>query len=413
MNYNIGKRINAVIGSSRIESSRIESSRIGWYQKPVKKVVIAIDSFKASMSSRTACHWADLGVREVFPDAQTVCVPIADGGEGTVEAFLSFLGGDLITVRVTGPDFKPVEASYGILKDRKTAVIEMAAASGLPLMTEKNAAATTTFGTGELILHAVEQGCENIILGLGGSATNDGGVGALAALGVAFLDENGMPVHPTGGSLDLLRKIDYSRLPNPVRNCRITLACDVGNTLCGAEGASFIYGPQKGADPDTVRRLDHNLLHYADCVLETTGMDISTIRGGGAAGGIAAGLMGFLNAEIKSGIQLLLETIKFEEVIRDADLLITGEGRVDAQSAYGKVPAGVGEYAKKGGVPCIVVAGDIGDGYQKIFDCGVSAVFSINHLAVPFADAKKRSDTDMKDTVKNICLLVRAMENKR
>lgn len=375
----------------------------------VKKAVIAIDSFKGSMSSAEACRRAAEGIKAAFPRAETVCIPVADGGEGTVEAYLSALGGERVEVEVTGPDFRPVKAFYGILPDKSTAVIEMAAASGLPLVLKRDAGGTTTYGTGELLAHAAARGCKSIILGLGGSATNDGGAGALSALGAKLLDADGRPIRPTGDGLARLADIDASGLDRTVAKCRVTLACDVDNPLCGPRGASHVFGPQKGAGPDDVLRLDENLMRFAGCVKRATGRDIASIPGGGAAGGIAAGLMGFLDARIQSGVRMFLKTIKFDEVLSGADIVVTGEGRVDAQSACGKVPSGVGAYAEKAGVPAIVVAGDIGEGYESILSCGIDAVFSINHLAVSFQKAKRRSASDMTDTVKNIALLLRAM----
>ncbi|HOP11206.1 MAG TPA: glycerate kinase [Oscillospiraceae bacterium] len=371
------------------------------------KFVVAIDSFKSTMTSKTACETAASGIKTIFPDSKVVMVPAADGGEGTVRAFFAVLGGEIVKKAVTGPEFQPVEAEYVILPNG-TAVVEMAAASGLPLVTVKNPEKTTTYGTGELIADAIRHGCKNIILGLGGSATNDGAVGALSALGVRFLKSDGNPIDPTGGGLAELVEIDASTINTTAKNCRFTIACDVENTLCGPEGASAVYGPQKGATPEMVRRLDGNLKKFADIIREKNEKDILTLKGGGAAGGFAAGFSAFFDAELKSGIKLLLETVHFDEIIKDADYIFTGEGRVDSQSAYGKVISGIGAYAQKAGVPVIAVAGNVSPDYEAVLRHGVTAVFSINHLAVPFETAKLTSQKDLQDTVANICRLIQA-----
>ncbi len=371
------------------------------------KFVVAFDSFKSTMTSKTACETAAFAIRSVFPDSEIIVVPAADGGEGTAQAFLSVLGGEIIKKTVTGPEFRPVEAEYAILPN-KTAVVGMATASGLPLVTVKDPEKTTTYGTGELIADAVNRGCKEIILGLGGSATNDGGVGALSALGVKFLKADGNPINPTGGGLSELEDIDMSGISEAARNCRFTVACDVENTLCGEKGASAVYGPQKGATPEAVKRLDANLKHFAELVQKKVGKDILTLKGGGAAGGFAAGFSAFFQAELKSGIKLLLETVRFDEIIKDADFIFTGEGRVDSQSACGKVISGIGAYAQKAGVPVIAVAGDVSPDYESVLKHGVTAVFSINHLAVPFETAKLSSAENLRDTVTNICRLIKA-----
>lgn len=367
------------------------------------KIVTAMDSFKGTMSSIEACERVKNGVQDVIPDAEVVCIPVADGGEGTVEAFHYVLGGELVRATVTGPLFEPVEAEYLILPDGRTAVVEMAAASGLPLVGErKNPLKTTTKGTGELLRHAAERGCTHILLGLGGSATNDGGAGALAALGIRLLDAAGAEIEPTGGGLSALSRIDLSGMAACMKECRITLLCDVDNPLCGENGASAVYGPQKGADEAQVVQLDRNLRQLAACIRQTTGREVETLPGGGAAGGIAAGLAGFFEVELRPGIQLLLETIGFQKLAAGADLVITGEGRIDFQSVRGKVPYGIGMAARTAGVPAIVIAGDMGSGYDAIYDCGIEAVFSINHLAKPYREVRERSPEDLQDTVRNL-----------
>lgn len=371
------------------------------------KVVAAFDSFKGSLTSIQACRTAEKAVKTVFPDAEVVIVPIADGGEGTAEAYYSALGGRMIRATVTSPEFERIEAAYVILPDH-TAVIEMAQASGLTLVKEKNAGEATTFGTGELILDAIEKGCRRFIIGLGGSATNDGGVGALAALGVRFLDKEGKPIKPNGNGLYALYKIETDSM-NPLLNeCTFTIACDVENTLCGREGATYVYGGQKGVSGEDFERLDNNLRHYAECIQNCTGRDVLHIKGGGAAGGMCAGLAGFLNFKIESGIKLLLKTIQFDKIIQSADFIISGEGKADKQTANGKVICGIGEYAVQRKIPLIMVAGQLEDGYEAVFERGVAAAFSATHYASPFEAS--RAEKDLYDTVRNVFSLIKAVK---
>ena len=375
------------------------------------KVILSIDSFKGTMTSKQACCAGRDAVLSVFPHCTCICVPIADGGEGTLEVFESILGGEYRTISVVAPDFTNIQASYLILPSG-TAVIEMAKASGLPLVEDhKNTGEMTSFGTGELILHAIENGCKYVILGLGGSATNDGGVGILSALGVKFLDSSGNPIKPCGFHLEKLHSVDASHMHPIVKECSFTVACDVENTLCGPQGASFVFGPQKGATPEDVVRLDRNLDHFAQVIKRDMGKDILTLVGGGAAGGISAGMSAFLRTELKSGIHLLLETVGFASLIQGADLIITGEGKVDGQSAKGKVVSGIGQYAKEYNVPVIVIAGDIGDDYEDVLEKGICGVFSINHLALPYQEIRHRAPRDLKDTIVNVMRFYRAIKN--
>ena len=375
------------------------------------KVVIAIDSFKGSLTSIQACNAAKEAVKTVFSDAEIITVPIADGGEGTAIAYFIALGGRIEKVMVTSPEFKQIEASYTILPDN-TAVIEMAEASGLTLVKgEKNAGEATSYGTGELINFALNKGCRNFIIGLGGSATNDGGVGALSALGVRFLDKDGKTIKPNGNAIEKLYSIDTGKMLPLLSKCKFTIACDVENTLCGRKGATYIYGEQKGVSGNDYERLDNNLLRFATIVKNTTNKDILNIKGGGAAGGMCAGLMSFLNATTESGIKLLLDRINFEELISDCDFIISGEGKVDSQTAYGKVISGIGEYAKKAGKPFIVVAGQLADGYEAVFEKGVTSAFCITHYAMPFENIKHRAEKDLFDTVKNIGYLIKTINN--
>lgn len=369
-------------------------------------VVIAIDSFKGSLTSISACETAKKAVNEVFGDAKTIVIPIADGGEGTSFAYRFALGGRIEKATVTSPNFKKVTAEYTILPDN-TAVIEMAQASGLTLMKNKmNAGDTTSYGTGELIIDAIEKGSKKFIIGLGGSATNDGGVGALAALGIRFCRKDGNVITPTGNGLSELNSIDIRNMNSKLNECSFTLACDVENVICGPEGATYVYGKQKGAQKKDIITLDHNLSLYADIVEKYTGRNINNIKRGGAAGGLCAGLMGFLNAKAESGINLFLEIINFDSIVSVADFIISGEGKVDYQTAFGKVVCGIGEYAKKYNKPLFIVAGQLEDGYQAVFKKGITAAFSTLHIINSYEYITKRADKDLFDTVKNICNIV-------
>ncbi|MEA4832342.1 Glycerate 3-kinase [bioreactor metagenome] len=379
----------------------------------MKKIVIAIASFKGSATSMIASLAACRGVLEVYPEAKVVCVPIADGGEGTVDAFVTaYEGGnakgEYVRKDVTGPEFTPVTAKYYILADKTTAIIELAQASGLYLSKNRIVGQATTLGTGELIADAVNHGCKKIILGLGGSATNDGGIGALTAMGIRFTDKNGAQVRPCGDSLSEITDIDTSHVSEKIRQCEIVLACDVTNTLCGYNGASFVYGPQKGATPEDVKRLDNNLAQFARLIESVTGRDVMTRQSGGAAGGIAAGLMGFFDVKVSSGIKLLLDHAGFDKMINGADFIITGEGRFDDQSVNGKAVCGICDYARNARVPVIVVAGELATGYTRAAEkLGITAAFSVSHAAKPFSEVIDQTADNINDTVMNICTVMK------
>lgn len=363
----------------------------------MKKIVIAPDSFKGTMTSVEICDYIGDIINQYLPEVQVVKIPIADGGEGTVDAYLSGVGGTRRSVTVRGPMGDTTTAVYGLLPDQKTAVIEMAAASGLPLVEGRNDPLdATTFGTGQLIADAAEEGCTSVILGVGGSATNDGGIGALAALGAKFLDKNGKDVTPDGKGLADIERIDTSGISHKIQEMKITIACDVKNPLAGKNGAAHVFGPQKGAAPDVVKMLDQNILHYNDILTKHTGVDHKDRSGMGAAGGLGLSLVALLGAEMKPGIELLLNTAGFDEKVRDADLVLTGEGKIDAQSAQGKVPAGVAKRAKCAGVPVVALVGDVGAGYETLYQEGITAIFSTNKAAVPYSEAKKTSVEDLK-----------------
>ncbi|MCY8010684.1 glycerate kinase [Bacillus haynesii] len=343
------------------------------------KIVIAPDSFKESMTSLEAARSIEKGFKAVLSDAEYVNIPVADGGEGTVQALVDATGGDIVHQTVTGPLGKPVKAAYGLLGDGKTAVIEMAEASGLHLVPpgQRNPLLTTTRGTGELILDAAEKGVSTIIIGLGGSATNDGGAGMAAALGAKFLNRDGEEIENGGGALAEIAKIDVSGLNPKLKHIQFEAACDVDNPLTGPRGASAVFGPQKGANSEMTALLDQNLKHYAAAVKAELGCEIDSIPGAGAAGGLGAGLCAFLNAELKSGVDIVLDTLSFSERIKGADLVITGEGKIDCQTVSGKTPAGVAKRARSENIPVIAFAGSLGEGCELVYDIGISALFSI------------------------------------
>lgn len=343
------------------------------------KIIAAPDSFKGSLTAIKAAEAIEEGVRSVFKDAEVVKIPIADGGEGTVDAIAAAVESEIIYKTVSGPMGRPIEANMAVIDRGVTAVVEMASASGLPLVPddERNPMKATTYGTGELIMEAVKRGCRRIVIGIGGSATNDCGAGMAQALGYKLLDISGNEVGFGGGELFKVEHIVESPFKDKFQNLEIVIACDVNNPLCGETGASKIYGPQKGADPEMVEILDRNLMHFAGVIKNDLGIDVKDVPGAGAAGGLGAGLMAFLNAKLVPGIELILKTVDFEGKVKDADLVITGEGRVDRQSAFGKVPMGIGRAAKKNGVPVIAIGGSIGEGAEALYGVGVDAICSI------------------------------------
>ncbi len=368
----------------------------------MRKIVLIPDSFKGTMSSSEICAIMKQEILSFYPQTQVVSVPVADGGEGSVDSFLTAMGGKKVTVRVKGPYFEEMESFYGVLPDG-TAVIEMAAAAGLPLVgEEKRADRTTTYGVGQLMAHAAHAGCRKMIVGLGGSATNDGGTGAAAALGIRFFDEKGESFVPVGGTLDRIVSIDVSGLLPELAKTELITMCDIDNLLCGENGASAVFGPQKGADPQMVERLDRNLRHLAELVERDLGKRILDLPGSGAAGGMGGGMVAFFGSQLQMGIETVLNTVRFDELARDADLVFSGEGKIDTQSLRGKVVIGVARRTKKLGVPLVAVVGDIGDEIEGAYDEGVSAIFSINRVAVPFSQAKGRSKSDMALTIRNL-----------
>ena len=371
----------------------------------MKKVVIAMDSFKGTMSSSEVCNIIEAGFKSICPHLIIKKVPIADGGEGTVDTFLDVLGGEKIQLKVTGPSFKRVKAYYGILSDKETAIIEMAAASGLPLVKKtSNPLHTTTYGVGELMLDALDRGCKRLIIGLGGSATTDGGVGMAAALGVKFLDSRGNLIPLNGSGLKHLSFIDLKGKDPRIDQCEIIAACDVTNPLYGKDGAAHVYAPQKGADLGTVLLLDSNLKYYGEILEESLGIIVQALPGAGAAGGLGAGLAAFTSATLKPGIEIILNSVDFDNLISDADLVITGEGKLDSQSLHGKVPIGVLRRAKKQNIPVVAIVGTVGEGIEKIHKCGFEAIFATNRLALTLEELKYRAQDDLFATAKDVAL---------
>jgi glycerate kinase len=370
------------------------------------KIIVAPDSFKGSISSIGVCEAVEKGIKEVFPDARVVLLPIADGGEGTVDSFAAACACEKISVTVTGPLGQKAEAVFAVTADG-TAVIEMAAASGLTLVRKKNPLKATTYGTGELIKAALDRGCRKIILGLGGSATNDGGAGMAQALGFSLKDKNGDEISFGGGELANLETIDITHADPRLRECEIIAACDVTNTLCGVNGASQVFGPQKGADAGMVAQLDNNLAHYADVIKQQLGVSVQDIPGTGAAGGLSAGLIAFCNAAIKPGIDLILDTIGFDGHLESADLVITGEGRIDFQSVFGKVPVGVAKRANNAKVPVIAIVGAIGEGAEAVYACGVSSIMSICDKPMDLAFATTHAAELLQSAAKRMLRIIK------
>jgi len=366
------------------------------------KIVIAPDSFKGSLTAIEVSDAIEKGIREVFPEAEIIKIPMADGGEGTVECLVNATRGEILRERVTGPLGDEVSAHYGILGDKKTAVIEMAAASGLTLVPEgkRNPLITTTYGTGQLIEAALDQGCRKMIIGIGGSATNDGGAGMLQALGVKLLNQEEKEIAFGGRELRKIVKIDISCMDNRLSDIRVLVASDVNNPLCGPQGASRIYGPQKGATPEIIEELDESLAYFAELIKRDLHKDIKGIPGAGAAGGLGAGLMAFLNAELRPGIEIMIEVVKLEQAIKDADLVITGEGKIDSQTIFGKAPIGVAKIAKKYNILVIAVAAVIEEGPQFFRAYGIDDLIKVSEPPMSLTEPKTEKVWLIKRSIK-------------
>ncbi|EOI3504786.1 glycerate kinase [Cronobacter dublinensis] len=381
----------------------------------LNKIVIAPDSFKESLSAMDVATAIEAGFREIYPQATYVRLPMADGGEGTVEAMVAATGGHIVQVPVTGPLGNRVEGFYGVLGDGETAVIEMAAASGLHLVppAQRDPRITTSFGTGELILAALDSGVKAIIIGIGGSATNDGGAGMMQALGVRFLDSQQRGLLPGGASLAALEHIEMSGLDPRLAHTRFTVACDVDNLLCGAKGASAIFGPQKGATPEMVAQLDAALRRFGTTLEAVTGKRIISAPGAGAAGGMGAALLGMLNAQLRPGIDIVTQTLGLAQAVRDADLVITGEGRLDSQSIHGKTPVGVARVAKQFQRPVVAIAGSLTPDYQVVHEHGIDAAFSVLDRIVTLEEALDDAARNLRVTARNVAALWRMAQNHR
>jgi glycerate kinase len=374
------------------------------------RIIVAPDSYKGSITAIGVARAMERGIRKVFAQARVTALPIADGGEGTVEALVGASGGRFAHTPVLGPLGAPVSARWGILGDGRTAVMEMAAASGLPLLKpeERDPLTATTFGTGQMLKAALDQGISRLILGIGGSATNDGGTGFAAALGVRFLDADGRDLPPGGGALGRLARIDANGLDPRLQRLKITVACDVDNPLCGPRGASAVFGPQKGATPPMAALLDDALRRYGQVAEAATGRRVADLPGAGAAGGLGAGLLFFTRAELKPGIDIVLETLNFDQLCADADLVITGEGRSDYQTAYGKAPVGVASIAKKRGVPVICLSGGLGEGYEHIYARGVDAAAAVPPGPMSLEECLAGGERLVEDACERLCRVLAA-----
>ncbi|MEX3070554.1 glycerate kinase [Vibrio alginolyticus] len=361
------------------------------------KIVIAPDSYKESLSAIEVAEAIETGFNRVFPDWQYVKCPVADGGEGSVEALVDASGGHLVKTQVVGPLGEPHQAFYGISGDKKTAFIEMAAASGIELVPveQRNPYTATSYGTGQLIEHALEQGIRHLILCIGGSATNDAGCGMMQALGVSFKDAQGNELPYGGLTLEILEHIDVTGLDPRLSECLIEVACDVTNPLTGTNGASYVYGPQKGATPEMVVRLDAALANFAEVVERDLNKQVNDIPGAGAAGGMGAAFCGFLNAELRPGIDIMTQAVGLEAIVQDADLVITGEGRLDSQSVNGKVPVGVAKVAKRYNLPVIAIAGALADDVEEVYSHGIDAAFDTVYKITTFDEIVAQAKTNV------------------
>lgn len=371
------------------------------------KIIIAPDSFKGCLSAKQAALAMERGIRKAGNQAgialETIKIPMADGGEGTVEAMIEAVGGTLVETEALNPLGEPIRASYAILPDR-TAVIEMAAVSGLNLIeaAKRDPLKTTTFGTGQLIADALAKGCRRIVIGIGGSATNDGGAGMAQALGVKLLDGCEREVGFGGGALQNITRIDITSLHPKILEASFLIASDVKNPLCGPNGASHVYGPQKGATPEMVEVLDCNLAHFASIIRRDLGKDLANEQGAGAAGGLGAGLLAFLNAEMQSGIQIVMDIARFEEQARSSDCIVTGEGATDFQSMFGKVPFGIARAAKKWNKPVLCISGTLGNGHEKLYESGIAALFSIMNKPMALEEAIERGEELLEQATENV-----------
>lgn len=357
------------------------------------KLLFASDSFKGTLTSETIVSILDREAKKVFPDCETAGYPVADGGEGTVDAVITVTGGSYREVAVKGPLFEEAVASYGVFHE-DSAIIEMAAASGLPMVPveKRNPLYATTYGTGELIKDALDAGYRKLSIAIGGSATNDGGMGAMCALGIRFLDENGAELQGIGSDLAKVADIDMSGLHPAMKEATITVMCDVNNPLTGPDGATYTFGKQKGGTPEILAELEAGMKNYVAVIEKALGKDADHIVGAGAAGGLGAALCVFLNGTLKSGIETVLDLIEFDQKLEGVDLVITGEGRIDWQSAFGKVPSGIGMRCKHKGIPAVAIVGGMGDGADKIYEFGIDSIIPTINGAMEIAEAMERAE---------------------
>lgn len=374
----------------------------------MQNFILVPDSFKGTLSAIEVCNIMKSSIKKLYKDANIISVPVADGGEGTVDAFLYALGGEKKSIWVSDAfNEQKILAHYAMLKDN-IAVIEMAACAGLPLVKNRlEPDKTTTFGVGELIIDAINSGAKKIILGLGGSATNDGGCGMAVALGVKFKDEQDQEFIPTGGTLSQIYKIDMNNIYSKIKDVEFISMCDVDNPLCGRLGASAVFAPQKGADEDMVKSLDEGLAHLAKIIKRDLHIEVKDIKGAGAAGGLGAGSIAFLQSKLTKGIDVILDTINFDELVSKADIVFTGEGKFDSQSLHGKVVMGVANRSQKYKTPVIVVTGAIGENIQEAYNKGITAIFSINKEPMEFSKSALKSKENMILTMENILRLLK------
>lgn len=376
----------------------------------MKKIVCIPDSFKGTLSSQKICDILSEKAKKHFPGIEIVTIPVADGGEGSVDCFLSALGGEKVTMNVKNPYFEDMESFYGLIDNGQTAVIEMASCAGLPLVEDrKNPCKTTTYGVGQLILSAAARGVKKIIVGLGGSSTNDGGCGAAAAVGIRFFNAAGEEFIPTGGTTGEIAHIDFSGRSKALDGIEIVTMCDIDNPMYGPTGASYIFGPQKGADQKMVEFLDQGIKNLCEVIMKDKGQDLSEVPGGGAAGAMGAGMIAFFDSRLQMGIQTVLDTVGFDQVISDADMIFTGEGKLDSQSLRGKVVIGVAKRAQKQSVPVTVIVGGAADAdIDEAYNMGVTSVFSINRLPQDFSVSRYNSEANLGYTVDNIFRLIKS-----
>ena len=374
------------------------------------RIIVAPDSYKGSVSALAVAEAMERGVVKVFPYAEVFKIPIADGGEGTVEALVAATGGQMIRQEVQGPLGASLQSYWGMLGDGETAVIEMAAASGLPLLSkeQRDPRITSTYGTGQLIKAALDKGVKKIIIGIGGSATNDGGTGMAKALGARFFDSSGQELREGGAALADLASIDLSGFDKRVAQVEMLVACDVDNPLCGTRGASAVYGPQKGATPAMVQELDAALARFAAVAQESTGKDVADHAGAGAAGGLGAGLLFFTPAKLRPGVEIVLETMGFTELVSQAAFVITGEGRTDFQTAFGKAPVGVAKAAKRFNVPVLCLSGGLGDGAEDVLDHGIDGIMSIISRPMELEECMLHGEALIEAGAERLCRFLKA-----